>query len=71
MKDKSLFENNLHHSIWLMVQLIIFFIDNPEFANKFDKFKPINAFLILYYLFDNNVSLKIKFIGETHDYLAK
>jgi hypothetical protein len=65
-------------TVWMMYQLIIIFFDNTDIAFKFEQFKPLKAFLIIFdsikmnqQLNSNEKSSLINYIHQVHEYLAK
>ena len=60
-----------HHLVWITCQIITIFYENKEIASKFESFKSIKPFLVLFYLINNHNELQIKYINSIHEYLAK
>jgi hypothetical protein len=71
-KEKKLNTSEYAHKIiWILHNFIVFFFDNEELAFKFEHFKPIKIFLILFYVCEKETKYKIKYIVSVHNYLAK
>ena len=62
----------IHETVWLMYQLISIFYDNSETDSRYEQYKPIKPFVILFdCMFDHSKSDRIDYISSIHEYLAK